>query len=233
MPEPLLSIAHLEVGYGAAQVLNDVSLAIEPQQIVGLIGRNGAGKTTTLRAVSGLVRRRGGDIRLNGEPLPSRPDVVARKGVVHVPEGRGLMPRLTARQNLELGAVAVGRSFGQPELQQALRLFPAIESSLDRPAGLLSGGQQQMVAIARGLAQGPKLLMIDELSLGLAPKIVTDLLSLLITIVRERSIGLLLVDQNVRALAEVCDTIYHLEGGVASQSDGKDEELLRTVYFGT
>src|SRR3954449_9060095 len=121
MSEPLLRISHLEVGYGAARVLNGVDLSVEPQQIVGLIGHNGAGKTTMLRAVSGLVRRRGGEIRLNGELLPSRPDVVARRGVVQVPEGRGLMPRLTARQNLRLGAVAVGRSLGEAEPRQGGR----------------------------------------------------------------------------------------------------------------
>ena len=230
--EPLLRISNLAVCYGAAEVLNDVSLVVEQRQTVGLVGRNGAGKTTTLRAVSGLVRRKGGWIDIDGQPLSGRPEQVARSGVVQVPEGRGLMPRLTTRQNLELGAVAVGRRFAGAELAQALELFPALEPMLDRAAGLLSGGQQQMVAIARGLAQGPKLLMIDELSLGLAPKIVSDLLMLLVRIAKQRSIGLLLVDQNVRALAEVCDAMYHLEDGVASKSDGKDEELLRTVYFG-
>lgn len=229
--EPLLRISNLAVCYGAAEVLNDVSLIVEQCQTVGLVGRNGAGKTTTLRAISGLVRHKAGRVEVNGQPLPGRPEQVARRAG-HVPEGRGLMPRLTTRQNLLLGAVAVGRPFGAAELAQALELFPALEPMLDRAAGLLSGGQQQMVAIARGLAQGPKLLMIDELSLGLAPKIVGDLLTLLVRIAKERSVGLLLVDQNVRALAEVCESIYHLEGGVATKSDGKDEELLRTVYFG-
>ena len=210
-----------------------MDLAIEPNQIVGLVGCNGAGKTTTLKAVSGLVRRKGGDIRLGGAALPRRPDDVARCGVVHVPEGRGLMPRLTARQNLELGAVAVGRRFTQADLRHTLDLFPALAQSLDRTAGLLSGGQQQMVAIARGLAQGPKLLMIDELSLGLAPKIVSDLLRLLVQIAQERAVGLLLVDQNVRALAGVCDVVYLLEHGVAQRTDGRNEDLIRTVYLGS
>jgi branched-chain amino acid transport system ATP-binding protein len=232
LSEQLLRIANLAVSYGAAQVLSDVSLEVAPRQIVGLVGRNGAGKTTTLKTVSGLVQARHGRIEFEGEALPSRPELVARRGVIHVPEGRGLMPNLTARQNLRLGAYAVGRDFGPDDTRQTLELFPMIEASLDRPAGLLSGGQQQMVAIARGLAQGPRLLMIDELSLGLAPKIVKDLLALLVAIAQDRAIGLLLVDQNVRALAEVSDTIYHLEEGKAVLSDGKDEELLRTVYFG-
>jgi branched-chain amino acid transport system ATP-binding protein len=233
MTETLLRISGLDVAYGAAQVLNGVDLDVEANQIVGLVGCNGAGKTTTLKAVSGLVRRKGGEIRLSGSTLPNRPDDVARAGVVHVPEGRGLMPRLTARQNLELGAVAVGRRFTPSDLAHTLDLFPALAPSLDRAAGLLSGGQQQMVAIARGLAQAPKLLMIDELSLGLAPKIVSDLLRLLVRIARERAVGLLLVDQNVRALANVCDTIYLLEHGVAQRTDGRNEELIRTVYFGS
>lgn len=228
----MLRVDQLAVCYGAANVLNDVTLEVGPGRIVGLVGRNGAGKTTTLRAISGLVRPRAGTISLDGETLASRPDQVARHGIVHVPEGRGLMPNLSARQNLQLGAYAVGHRFGSAELADTLALFPAIELCLDRSAGLLSGGQQQMVAIARGLAQKPKVLMIDELSLGLAPKVVTDLLAVLVTIARDRAVGLLLVDQNVRALAERCDTIYHLEDGRSILSDVKDEELLRTVYFG-
>lgn len=231
MAKTLLKLTDLAVSYGHAEVLNGVSLAVEEGQVVGLVGRNGAGKTTTLAAISGVVRRAGGSIELRGESLPRRPEDVARRGVIHVPEGRGLMPSLTARQNLMLGAVAVDRHFGEDDVREIVELFPALAQSLDRPAALLSGGQQQMVAIGRGLAQGPMLLMVDELSLGLAPKVVGDLLQLLVRIARERSIGLLLVDQNVRALADVCDAIFHLEGGVAHRSDGKDQELLRTVYF--
>ena len=228
----LLRIDGLRVAYGAAQVLMGVDLVVQPGQAVGLVGRNGAGKTTTLKAISGLVRRQGGSIQLGGAPLPGRPDQVARLGAVHVPEGRGMMPRLTARDNLRLGAVAVGRPFTAADLSRALSLFPALEPVLDRQAGLLSGGQQQMVAIARGLAQAPRLLMIDELSLGLAPKIVSDLLALLARLARQEGIGLLLVDQNVRALAHVCDALYQMEYGLAVRSDGRDEELLKTAYFG-
>lgn len=230
--EPLLALRGLTVSYGHARVLEGVDLSVSVGEVVGLVGPNGAGKTTTLRAISGIVRRKSGSITVDGQELRKRPDFVAAHGVIHVPEGRGLMPTLTVTQNLRLGALAVGHDLDATARQSVIEVFPALEAHMDKRAGLLSGGEQQMVAVARGLVMHPRVLMVDELSLGLAPKIVTDLLRTLAVIAKERQVGLLLVDQNVRALAETCDRLYYLEDGAAHLSDPDDEEVLQSVYFG-
>ncbi len=232
MDEPLLQLRGLTVSYGAARVLENVDLSVSAGEVVGLVGPNGAGKTTTLRAISGVVPRKGGSITLEGSELRVRPDIVAGRGVIHVPEGRGLMPTLTVAQNLRLGALAVGHDLDDEATQSVFGVFPALKAHMDKRAGLLSGGEQQMVAVARGLVMQPRVLMVDELSLGLAPKIVTDLLRTLAVIGHGRGVGLLLVDQNVRALAAVCDTLYYLHDGQAHLSDPGDEEVLQSVYFG-
>lgn len=232
MADPLLQLRELTVSYGAARVLEGVGLSVSAGEVVGLVGPNGAGKTTTLRAISGMVHRKRGSITLDGHELRERPDFVAGLGVIHVPEGRGLMPTLTVAQNLRLGALAVGHDLDTDTIEPVLAVFPALKPHLNKRAGLLSGGEQQMVAVARGLVMRPRVLMVDELSLGLAPKIVTDLLRTLAAIGHERGVGLLLVDQNVRALAEVCDTLYYLHDGKTHLSDASDEAVLQAVYFG-
>ncbi len=232
MDETLLELRDLTVSYGHARVLEGVNLSVGVGKVVGLVGPNGAGKTTTLRAISGVVRRKSGSITLEGRELRERPDFVAGHGVIHVPEGRGLMPTLTVAQNLRLGALAVGHEFDDEARRSVIEVFPALEVHMGKRAGLLSGGEQQMVAVARGLVMHPRVLMVDELSLGLSPKIVADLLRTLAAIAEERQVGLLLVDQNVRALAEICDKLYYLQDGEAHLSDPDDEELLQSVYFG-
>lgn len=232
MGEVLLELERLTVSYGHARVLENVNLSVSVGEVVGLVGPNGAGKTTTLRAISGVVRRKSGSIRMQGRELPERPDAVAGRGVIHVPEGRGLMPTLTVEQNLRLGALAVRQEFDDDAKRSVIEVFPALEVHMGKRAGLLSGGEQQMVAVARGLVMHPRVLMVDELSLGLAPKIVTDLLRTLAAIADERQVGLLLVDQNVRALAEICDRLYYLHDGEAHLSDPSNEEVLQSVYFG-
>jgi branched-chain amino acid transport system ATP-binding protein len=227
-----LQVRDLAVSYGAARVIERVNVDVVPGEIVGVVGPNGAGKTTTLRAISGLVARRGGEVRLGGAVLPANPEAVARAGVAHVPEGRGLIPSLTVRQNLRLAAIGAGRKLSQEDLDYAFAVFPAIERLMDRRAGFLSGGEQQMVAISRGLVARPAVLMIDELSLGLAPRIVKDMSRALQRVARERGIGIFLVDQNVRGLSHVCDRIYVLQDGVSAVADKADTELMRTVYFG-
>jgi branched-chain amino acid transport system ATP-binding protein len=233
MSEPGLVVSGLAVRFGAVHVLRDVNLEVGPGEVVGLVGPNGVGKTTTLRAVSGVVPRYAGTVSLDGEPLGSRPDLVARRGVGHVPEGRGLFPDLTVQQNLYFAAVAVGRRPTRADLVPILEFFPALEQLLDRKAGLLSGGEQQMVAIGRGLVAAPKVLMVDELSLGLAPRVVTEVLERLLQASRDRGIGLLLVDQNVRALTAICDRMYTLGNGRSQAAEAGDEEFMRVVYFGS
>jgi branched-chain amino acid transport system ATP-binding protein len=232
MSEGTLSVQGLQVRFGQVRVLEDVTLTVAPGQVVGLVGPNGAGKTTTLRAISGIAARNAGTVRLGSRELPQRPDGVALAGVAHVPEGRRLISSLSVERNLRLAAVAVGQKFGSEQIDYVAAIFPVLRNLLKKDAGLLSGGEQQMVAVARGLVAQPRVLMVDELSLGLSPKIVDDLLRALDKIARERNIGLLLVDQNVRALAEMCDSIYVLNHGRSVLSDKNDDSLIRDVYFG-
>lgn len=233
MSESGLHVSGLAVRFGAVSVLRDVNISVGHGEVVGLVGPNGVGKTTTLRAVSGVVARQSGTVSLDGEPLPARPEVVARRGVSHVPEGRGLFPDLTVQQNLYFSAVAVGHRPVRADLDPVLEFFPALEALLDRKAALLSGGEQQMVAIGRGLVARPTILMVDELSLGLAPRVVTEVLERLLQASRDRGIGLLLVDQNVRALAAICDRMYTLEHGRSQTADVDDDDFMRVVYFGS
>lgn len=232
MPENLLSVEGLGVRFGAARVLEDVTIDIAAGEIIGLVGPNGAGKTTTLRAISGLVERFKGTVRLGGRSLPANPESIARMGIAHVPEGRGLVPSLTVRQNLRLALAAIGVRYQESHWQHVASVFPALERFADRQAGLLSGGEQQMVAIARGLVVRPTVLMIDELSLGLAPKIVQDLLTTLVAAVSRDRLTVLLVDQNVRALSRICARLYSLNFGRSSVTALHDEGVYRSIYFG-
>jgi len=220
------------VQFGSARVLENVTLEIAPGEIVGLVGPNGAGKTTTLRAISGLVERNQGSARMDGRLLPADPEAVARMGVAHVPEGRGLVPSLTVRQNLRLALAAIGVRYEAAHWNYASSVFPALANFPEKQAGLLSGGEQQMVAIARGLVVRPALLMIDELSLGLAPKIVKDLLATLVATTARENLTVLLVDQNVRALSRMCARLYSLNFGRSSIVAHDDESMHRSIYFG-
>jgi branched-chain amino acid transport system ATP-binding protein len=229
-----LQVENLRLGYGQIEVVGRLSLAVAPGEIVGLAGRNGAGKTTTLRGISGILSRRGGKITLGGKPLPAAPEQVARLGIAHVPEGRALMPSLTVLENLQVAAFAARRSLEARDLDVLIEVFPPLADLLPRPAGTLSGGQQQIVAISRGLAAQPAILMVDELSLGLAPRIIGDLWRALTTAIVAKGIGVLVVDQNLRLLRRHCDRLYWLNDGVSSEVDltaANADELLSTIYF--
>ena len=232
MSNATLVVRDLQVSYGAVNVLRDASLRVAAGEVVALVGPNSAGKTTTLKAISGVVQRQGGSVLWDGQDLPMRPDAVAASGIIHVPEGRGLMASLTIEQNLRFGAAAVGRRLRTSDLSMVTDCFPALNRLLHRRAGSLSGGEQQMAAIGRGLVANPSILMVDELSLGLAPRIVSEVLSQLVEVAREKRIGMLLVDQNVRALSAVCDSTYALTDRSMHLVDGSDEEFLRSVYLG-
>jgi len=229
-----LRVEGLSVAYGSAVVLTGVDLQVGPGEVIGLVGRNGAGKTTTLRAISGMISRRAAGLSFDGAPLPARPDRVARLGVVHVPEGRMVLRGLTVEENLAFGAAAVGRRFGDADREQALAWFPALRPLVMRRAGLLSGGEQQMLAIARGLMARPRLLMVDEMSLGLSPRAVRDVLGAVLWACRERGVALLMVDQNLRLLSAHCDRLYVLAGGTTTcyrDAAGRSDEFWRSVYF--
>src|SRR5499426_3083961 len=207
----LLNVDHIEVAYGDLTAVRDVSLEIQQGEAVALIGANGAGKTTTLRAISGLLPLRGGRIELEGERIDGRaPSHVVARGIAHVPEGRQLFPTMTVRENLELGARhRAGRAAG---LDEVFALFPRLRDRQHQLAGTLSGGEQQMCAIGRGLMARPRLLLLDEPSLGLAPVMVKLIFEILATI-NANGTTILLVEQNVARSLALAHRAYVLENG--------------------
>lgn len=229
-----LVVANLSAGYGLARVLDDVTINVRRGELVGLAGRNGVGKTTLLRALSGLNGRGpAAVVTLGGKPLPRRPEAVARAGLIHVPEGRGVIPSLTVLENLRVGALAVGGRLTKDRLAHTVERFPTLGRLLQRQAGLLSGGEQQMLAIARGLVADPSVLMIDELSLGLSPKATGQALEVVSAITDGGGPGALVVDQSIATLASVCDRLYVLKDGMATEVESHRESPheLKDVYF--
>jgi branched-chain amino acid transport system ATP-binding protein len=234
---PLLSIDNLEVYYGAIQALRGISLRVEPGEVVTLIGANGAGKTTTLRTISGLLSPRGGSIIFDGKPIHGwAPHKVVRGGLVQVPEGREIFANLTVEENLQLATlVRKDRAGIRTDRDRALALFPRIKERLSQMAGTLSGGEQQMLAIARALLARPKLLMLDEPSLGLAPQLVRTIFQTIREINREGT-TILLVEQNANMALHVAHRAYVIEvgqirmEGPAAELAASDE--VRKAYLG-
>ena len=228
----MLEVAGLSAGYGRVQVLWDVDLSIGQQQIVALVGPNGAGKSTLLRALSGMIPISAGHATFRGQELGGRSiDQIVDLGIAHVPEGRRLFPGLSVRDNLRLGGWRVNNR----DVGRVVELFPALGDRLNQVAGSMSGGEQQMVAIARGLMGRPDLIMIDELSLGLAPMIVDEIIQRLPEIAASGT-SVLLVDQDVDAALAIAERAYVLETGHVVLS-GKAGELLadqrvRESYLG-
>jgi branched-chain amino acid transport system ATP-binding protein len=236
-PLPLLELVDVGARYGAVQALHGVSLAVEEGSVVAVLGANGAGKTTTLRAVSGMVRS-SGDVVFDGRRLGRHsPDAVARLGVGHVPEGRGTFAALTVWENLRLGAYA-RRDGGSPkgDLERMLGYFPWLGERRNQAAGTLSGGEQQMLAIARALMGRPRLLMLDEPSLGLAPMVVREIFRLLGELNAKEGLTVLVVEQNAALALRSSQHAYVLEVGRVALS-GPSAELrehaaVRKSYLG-
>ncbi|HEV2590397.1 MAG TPA: ABC transporter ATP-binding protein [Gaiellaceae bacterium] len=230
----LLELQEVDARYGPVRALHGVTLTVGEGEIVALLGANGAGKTTTLRAVSGTVRR-GGTILFDGKELRGGPEAVARRGVAHVPEGRGTFSELTVWENLRLGAYTRRGSI-EADIKESLASFPWLEERRNQQAGTLSGGEQQMLAIARAMMQRPKLLMVDEPSLGLAPLVVAEIFRNLKTYNEQQGLTVLLVEQNARNSLAVSHRAYLLETGRVVLSGESDElaqhEGIRRSYLG-
>ena len=234
---PLLEVRDLEAGYGPIRALDRVSLDVDDGELVALIGANGAGKTTLLMAISGVVPPRGGSLRFAGGGLGGlRPHEVMRLGVGHAPEGRRIFPRLTVRENLELGGFTqTDRGRLKRDIDEACGLFPVLGERMDQLGGTLSGGEQQMLAIARALVGHPRLLLLDEPSLGLAPLIVARVLEVIASL-SARGIAVLLVEQNARAALKLANRGYVLETGritlTGSGAELAADRRVRDAYLG-
>jgi branched-chain amino acid transport system ATP-binding protein len=228
----MLTVSGLTAGYGRVEILHDVSLTVDAGEIVALVGPNGAGKSTLLRSITAMIPDRTGSVVMDGrELIDARVEEVAAAGIAHVPEGRRLFPGLTVRDNLRLGGWRTKNS----DLDAVLQLFPQLGGRLNQVAGSLSGGEQQMCAIARGLMGRPRLLVIDELSLGLAPMLVDEILARLVRIAVDGT-GVLLVEQDAGAALEIAHRGCVLELGRIAIS-GTAQELLadprmRAAYLG-
>jgi branched-chain amino acid transport system ATP-binding protein len=223
----VLKLDRIDVYYGNIQALWQVSLGVEAGEVVTIVGSNGAGKSTILRGITGLIKPRRGTIAFEGRRIDAlSPDQIVRLGMSMVPEGRELFPRMTVRENLELGAAYIDRAYAQTaeSLEWALTLFPVLRERSRQLAGTLSGGEQQMLAIGRALMSRPKLLMLDEPSLGLAPLLVAGVFRTVQQINRE-GVTLLLVEQNVRQSLTLAHRAYVLENGRVAM-EGKGRELI-------
>lgn len=222
--EPMLKVTDLSVSYGHVEALRGVSIQVEQGQIVSIIGANGAGKSTLLRTISGLVKPLNGRVEFLGEPLPKKPNKIVAKGIVHVPEGRKTFSGLTIRDNLLVGGYLFKGKELEKDLQDQYKLFPILEERKNQYAGTLSGGEQQMLAVGRALMSRPKLMMLDEPSLGLAPLVVQDIFSIIREINRQ-GVTVLLIEQNANMALKIADLAYVLETGNITMS-GTGAELL-------
>ena len=236
MPEPILAVSGLRAGYGTTEILRGIDLVVGHGETVAVLGSNGAGKSTLNRTISGVVRPRSGAIRFVGASIErERPAAIVARGLVHVPEGRRIFPNMTVRENLDLGAYCRGRAHRQHNRARVLSIFPQLAERQSQHAGTLSGGEQQMLAIGRALMAEPRLLILDEPSLGLSPVLVEELFSLIKSISAE-GIALLLVEQNVMQSLEVAERAYILDNG-AFTLEGRAADLrtdpgLKRAYLG-
>jgi branched-chain amino acid transport system ATP-binding protein len=231
----ILKIQDLRVNYGYVEALKKITIEAHEGEIFSIIGSNGAGKTSLLRTISGMVKPVGGTVEFRGEPLPSKAHQIVKKGIVHVPEGRKTFSGLTVADNLLIGGYLYrGKELGD-QVKEQYRLFPILEERKHQFAGTLSGGEQQMLAISRGLMGKPKLLLLDEPSLGLAPIIVNTIYKLILRI-RDLGITIFLVEQNARKALSICDKACVLENGkVTLQGSGTDllaSDMVKKAYLG-
>ena len=232
----MISVSNLHAGYGSVNVLRDVSMEVGEGEIVAVLGSNGVGKTTLNNTLSGLIRPTAGEVSFEGSVISGLPpaEIVAR-GLIHVPEGRKLFPNLSVRDNLELGSYKRGRANRDRNLEKVLEVFPKLRERIEQLAGTLSGGEQQMVAIGRGLMSEPKVLLLDEPSLGLSPLLVEQMFAL-IKQINDTGLSLILVEQNVIQSLAIADRAYVIEEGSVSISgaaaDLRENSDLKKTYLG-
>jgi branched-chain amino acid transport system ATP-binding protein len=235
---PVLELANVESSYGPVQALRGVSLAVPEGCIVTVLGANGAGKSTILKTISGIIDPHKGQVKLRGEEIQGRsPDWVVRAGVVHVPEGREVFPLLSVEDNLRMGAYTRRDPDGVArDLEAVFGYFPVLRERAQQEAGQLSGGQQQMLAIARALLAKPQLMLMDEPSLGLSPKLTKEIFEIIVRINRERGTTILLVEQNAHMALKIADWGYVLEVGRIVMDDSgarlAEKEDIREFYLG-
>ena len=236
--QTLLKIENLHAGYGPIEVLKDISLQVNAGEIVTIIGANGAGKTTTLMTISGAVSARSGRILLEDREIQNMaPHEIVRLGLCQSPEGRRIFPRMTVRENLELGAYTRRDKAGiRQDMEHVCELFPILQQRGDQAGGTLSGGEQQMLAVARALMGRPKLLLLDEPSLGLAPLIVLRIFDVIRKLNTEEGMAVLLVEQNARLALKLAHRGYVMETGSITMSDNADvllnDQRIRDAYLG-
>ncbi len=233
----LLEVKDLKVAYGSILAVKDVSLTVNEGEIVTLIGSNGAGKSTTLRTISGLLKPKAGTITFAGERIDGKEGhEIVSKGLCQSPEGRRIFPRMSVRENLELGAfLRNDKAAIESDMERVLELFPRLRERIEQKGGTMSGGEQQMLAVARAMMGSPKLLLLDEPSMGLAPVLV-DMIFETIVKIREQGITILLIEQNAAAALDVADRAYVLESGSIKMSgNAKDlakDEAVTKAYLG-
>jgi branched-chain amino acid transport system ATP-binding protein len=233
----MLDIEHLQVQYGSIIALRDLSIKVDDGELVALIGANGAGKTTTISTIAGVLRPAKGDIRFEGASIVGRsPEQIIRKGIATVPEGRHIFPSLSVEENLRLGAyIRHNRVEFKRDVDEMVALFPILGERLKQPGGTLSGGEQQQLAIARALMSHPKLLMLDEPSLGLAPALVDQIFEL-ISRLHNTGVTMLLVEQNVHRTLDIIDRAYLLQTGrvqvAGTAADIRDRVDIKSIYLG-
>jgi branched-chain amino acid transport system ATP-binding protein len=231
----MLEIRELCVNYGYVEALINVSFTVNKGDIVTIIGANGAGKSTLLKTISGIIKKKSGNILLNGEILPAKPYKIVARGVIHVPEGRRVFPGLTVTENLIMGGMRTRKAEAKQRLEEMLDLFPILRQRSKQLAGTLSGGEQQMLAIARGMMAAPSLLLFDEPSLGLAPLIVEQMFEL-IKKINTMGITVLLVEQNAKRALAISNYAYVLENGcIITQGDSavlSANEEIQKAYLG-
>src|ERR1700734_591852 len=225
MSEPLLAISGLAAGYGATEILRDIDLAVAPGEIVAILGANGAGKSTLNRTISGVLRATRGTIHFAGSAIEREtPAAIVGRGLIHVPEGRCIFPDLTVAENLDLGGYRRARARRKQNRERVFAIFPRLAERHAQRAGTLSGGEQQMLAIGRGLMAQPRLLILDEPSLGLAPSLVDEMFRLIAGL-RAQGLAVLLVEQNARMSLAIADRGYVIDNGRVALS-GNAADLM-------